>query len=59
MQERVERSRADTIPMMCQFLHHGQSEDWLLGSVYEHVNANESREQIPLMPLHKVNIRDR
>jgi len=30
MQEWVEGSRANAIPMMLQLLHHGQSKDWFL-----------------------------
>jgi hypothetical protein len=56
MQERVERSRPDAIPVMRQLLHHGQSKDGLVGSVHKHVNPYESEKEFSLFLQHKVNI---
>ncbi len=49
MQERIKSSRSGAIPMMGQLLHHGQPEDWLVRSVYQHVNSYESEKQFPLL----------
>lgn len=47
MQQRVQRSWADAIAMMLQFLHHGKPEDRLVSSVNEHVDANKASEEFP------------
>lgn len=49
VQERVEGSRADTITVMVQFVHHGEAEDRLVKSVHEHMNPDEAGKQIALM----------
>jgi hypothetical protein len=56
MQERVERARPDTIPVMHQFFHHRQPKDGLVGSVHKHVNPYESEKEFSLFLQHKVNI---
>ena len=45
----VERSWSDAIAMVLQFLHHRQSEYRLVSGVQEHMDANESGKEVPLM----------
>ena len=56
MQEWIEGARANAIPMMRQLLHHGQSKDWLMGSMHQYMNPYESEEEFPLLFQHNVNI---
>lgn len=53
MQERVERSGTDAVSMMRQFLHHGETEDWLLRSVHQHMDANQAVKELALLVCHK------
>jgi hypothetical protein len=55
MKERIESSWSNAIPMMRQFLHHGQPKDWLVGSVHKHMNPYEAEEEFALLQ-HKINI---
>ena len=57
VQEGIESSRADTIPVMGQFLHHGQPEDWFVRSVHQYMNPNKAEKELSLVTGHKVNIR--
>jgi len=59
MQEWVEGPRTNAIPMMLQLVHHGQSKDWLMGRMHQHMNPNESEEEFPLLFQHNVNIPSR
>ena len=56
MQEWVEGARANAISMMRQLLHHGQSKDWLMGSMHQYMNPYESEVEFPLLFQHNVNI---
>ena len=56
MQKRIECAGADAIAVMREFLHHGESEDGLLRSVQQHVDANESIEKLAFLVCHKINI---
>ena len=56
MQERVQRSRADAISVMCQFFHHCQPKDRLVRGMHEHVNPYESEIELSLLFQHKFNI---
>lgn len=49
MQKWVQRSGADPVAMMFQFLHHGETEERFALGVNEHMNANKTCENIPLM----------
>jgi hypothetical protein len=49
VQERIKSSGANAVAMMFKFLHHGKTEDRLMRSVNEHVNANESGKEFPLL----------
>ena len=49
MQERVKRTRANTIPMMGQLFHHGQAKDRLVCGVHQHVDTYEPEKQFPLL----------
>ena len=49
VQQRIERSRADTVPVTIQLLHHGEAEDGLMQGVHEHMNADEAREQVAML----------
>jgi hypothetical protein len=40
VQERIEGPRTDAVPVMPQLLHHGQSEDRLVGSMNQDVYPN-------------------
>lgn len=42
--------------MMLEFLHHRHPEDWLVGGVDEHVNPDQSGEEIPLVTFHSASI---
>jgi len=56
MQERVESSGANAISVMFKLLHHGQTKDWLVGSMHKHVNPYKSEEEFPLLFQHRINI---
>ena len=56
MKQRVESSWSNTIPVVHQLLHHGQSEDWLMRSVHQHVNPYKTEKEFPLLFQHKINI---
>jgi len=49
VQQWVERPRSDVIAMVLQLLHHRQSEYRLVSGVQEHMDANESGKEVPLM----------
>ena len=56
VKERVERSGADAIAVMGKLLHHGETEDGLVRGVHQHVDANKSEEEFPLLFQHRMNI---
>jgi hypothetical protein len=41
---------------MRQLLHHGQTEDWLLRRMHQHVNANQTEIEFALLLQHSMNI---
>ena len=49
MQKRVKSPGTDAVPMMGELIHHGQSEDWFMGCVHQHVNSDKAKEQFPLL----------
>lgn len=53
MQKRIECARTDAVAVMREFLHHGESEDGLLRSVQQHVDADETVEELALLIYHK------
>lgn len=53
MEKRIERPRADAIAVVLQLLHHGKSEDRLMHRVQEHVNANQSIEELASLICHE------
>jgi hypothetical protein len=53
MQERIECAGADAVAVMREFLHHGEPEDGLLRSVQQHVDADETVEELALLIYHK------
>jgi hypothetical protein len=56
MQERVESSRPNAIPVMRQLLHHREPKDGLVGRMYEYVNPDEAEKEFPLVIGHRSNI---
>jgi hypothetical protein len=56
VQERVESTRSDAIPVMSQLLHHRKPKNGLVGSMDEHMNPYESEKEFPLVIRHKSNI---
>ena len=53
MQKGIECAGADAVAVMREFLHHGESEDGLLRSVQQHVDADETVEELALLIYHK------
>lgn len=49
VQEWVERSWTYSIAMKLQFFHHGQAKQGLMSGVNQHVNANQTCKDFPLM----------
>lgn len=49
VQEWVERSRTYSIAMMLQFFHHCQAEQRLMNGVNQHVDANQTCKDFPLV----------
>jgi hypothetical protein len=56
MQERVEGSRSDAIPVMRQLLHHGQSKNGFMRRMDEDMNPYKTGKEFPLMTGHRSNI---
>jgi hypothetical protein len=56
MQQGVESSRSDAIPVMGQFLHHRNAENRLLRRMYEHVNPYQPEKEFSLVTRHPSNI---
>jgi hypothetical protein len=56
VQERVQRAGTDPISVVPELLHHRESEDILVSCVNEHMNPNETGEQLSLMLDHIMNI---
>jgi hypothetical protein len=56
MEQGVEGSGADAIPVMGQFLHHRKAEDRLLRRMYEHVNPYQPEKEFSLVTRHPSNI---
>jgi hypothetical protein len=54
MEEGVKRSRADAIAVMLQLLHHGQTEDWVMRRMDQHVDPNEPVIKFALMIDHRI-----
>lgn len=52
MEKRIKRPRTDAIAVVLQLLHHGKSEDRLMHRVQEHVNANQSIEELASLICH-------
>jgi hypothetical protein len=49
MQKRIKRSRPDPVAVVSQFLHHGESEDRFVRSMNQHMDANQTVEEVSLM----------
>jgi hypothetical protein len=56
MQEGVEGSGTDAIPVMRKFLHHRKPEDGLVGCMYEYMNPYETEKEFSLVIRHRSNI---
>ncbi len=56
MQQRIQRPRPNAISMMCQLLHHRQSEDRLMSRMHKHVDPYQPEKKLPLLLQHKTNI---
>jgi hypothetical protein len=56
VQERVEGSWTDAVPVMLEFFHHGQTKDRLMKRMHEDVDAYEAEEEFTLMFQHTLNI---
>jgi hypothetical protein len=56
MQEGVEGSGTDAIPVMRQLLHHRNPEDGLVGRMYEYMNPYQAEKEFPLVTGHSLNI---
>jgi hypothetical protein len=56
VQERIKGSWPDTIPVMCQFVHHRLPKNGLMGRVDEHVNPYQTEKEFPLIFGHISNI---
>ena len=56
VEQGVERSRADAIPVMRQLLHHGEAEDGLVRRMQEHMDPYQSDEEFALVTGHPLNI---
>lgn len=49
VKERIQRSWSNAIAMMFKFFHHGKTEDRLMRSMDEDMDANESGKKLPLL----------
>lgn len=49
MKQRIQRSRTNFVSVVCKLFHHGQTKQRLLCSMNQHMDANESVEEFPLM----------
>jgi hypothetical protein len=56
MQQGVESSWSDAIPVMGQFLHHRNAEDRLLRRMHEYMNPYEAEKEFALVTRHQPNI---
>jgi hypothetical protein len=56
MQERVESTRTDAIPVMRQLFHHREPKDWLMGRMYEYMNPYKAEKEFSLMTGHRSTI---
>jgi hypothetical protein len=56
MQEGVESSRPDAIPVMRQFLHHRKAEDGLLRRMHEYMNPDQPEKEFSLVTGHQSTI---
>ena len=52
MEERIEGAGTDVISVVRQFFHHSEAEDGLMGSVDEHVDADQPMVKFALMTSH-------
>jgi hypothetical protein len=52
MQKGVESSWSNTIPVVCEFLHHRKPEDGLVERMYEYMNPYQAEKEFPLMVGH-------
>jgi hypothetical protein len=56
VQKRIKSSRTNAISVMLQFLHHRQTEDWLVIGMKKHMDPNQSEKKFSLVARHKINI---
>jgi hypothetical protein len=56
VEERIESSRSDAIPVMGQLLHHCESKDGFVGRMDEHMDPYQAEKEFPLVISHRLNI---
>jgi hypothetical protein len=49
MEEWIQSSRSNPVTVMLQLLHHGQAKNRLMSGMNQHMDANESGKDFPLM----------
>ena len=52
MEKWPERSGANAIHVVFELLHHRHAEDWLMGSMNQHMETNQAGEKLTLMTFH-------
>ena len=55
MQKGIKRAWSDAVAMVLEFLHHGKTEDGLMGSVKQHMDADEAIEEFAFLIRHENN----
>jgi hypothetical protein len=49
VQERIDGSGSNAVAVVLQFLHHGQTKYRFMSRMNEHMDANQSRKEFPVM----------